>query len=229
MSFMNQVRSFREGEVSGEELEMAAELFKRSYPAKQVGTLAEGMDSFYGDIFVCDGDLTVNGDLDLFKPRTLFLWVKGQLRVHGGFFDYDDPETLTLVGGDMHADRVHTAGWLNVLGDLVVNGPLVGYYNDCTAYVAGNLECQLFYPENHFFEVSGRAEIEHGIYIGSRLEASNEVTSMTDEEIATRLARELLVIETGSFDEIEDLEFYLDDGVILEWMREGRPLLVSDE
>lgn len=228
MSFPKQLRSFREGDVSVEELEAAADLYTRAYPAKQVRELAGQIDSLYGDIYICDGDLVIDGDLDLMKPRVLFLLVKGELTVRGGFFDYDDPETLTLVCGDMHADRIHTSGWLDIMGDLVVSGPLVGNYNDCSAYIGGDLRCGLFYPESHFFEVVGRAEIDHALYVGGGIKASNTVTSISEREVLGLLPRELICLEYGSFDEEdEELEFYLDDRAITQWIRQGRPLYRS--
>ena len=50
MDFMDQIRSFRDGEVSREEFEEAAECFDSAYPANQVRLLAEQMDSLTMEI-----------------------------------------------------------------------------------------------------------------------------------------------------------------------------------
>jgi len=115
------------------------------------------------EVFVVDGDLDLPGDLDLFAEGAYLLVVLGNLSVGGVYRDYDDPESFLFVTGDMRARDVITAGWLEVRGSLTT-GRLIGDYNDCGARIDGDVRAELFYGEEHHFNIGG--ELRADIIVG---------------------------------------------------------------
>ena len=151
-----QLRSFRQGQVSDDEVRALLARINRDHNARYT---LEGMDNDpynpANDILVADGDLHVGGDLILRAERAFLLAVHGSLLVDGLYRDYDSPESFLLVGGDMRARDVITTGYLEVDGNLTT-GALIGDYNDCTARIGGDVHATAFYGETHFFTIGGR-------------------------------------------------------------------------
>ncbi|MEU4416496.1 hypothetical protein [Nocardia salmonicida] len=152
-------RSFTAGQVSRAEILAAIDGFREEYKAEQIAEALDEIQDYNADILHVAGDLRIEGDLDLGTEGALLLIVDGNLRVDGAYTDQDDPETYLLVTGDMHARDVVTAGWLEVHGDLHV-GRLIGDYNDCSAYIGGDVLADLFYGEEHFFTIEGELDAE---------------------------------------------------------------------
>jgi hypothetical protein len=94
------------------------------------------------------------------------LIVKGNLQVEGELTDNCDPYTVTLVLGNLEAKGVRTAGDLEVLGSLRASGWLIGFYNDYSAMIAGDVSAPVFVPEYHYFDIRGKAQF--GLVLGER-------------------------------------------------------------
>ena len=107
------------------------------------------------DVLVHDGDLRIDGDLIVEQLGARILIIDGALDIGGVFADSDDPETITLVRGQLRARGVSTAGNLTVQGDLEAGVVCLGSGNDCGAVVTGNLRCRVFDPEAHHFMIGG--------------------------------------------------------------------------
>lgn len=163
-------RSFARGEVTREEVLALANRFREGgpedsngpYKVRTITDMLDSINSYATDILVSNGDLHISGDLDL----DVQLLVDGNLSVDGCYRDSDDPQTITLVTGDLTARDIITAGFLEVHGNLTC-GRLLGDYNDCSAYISNDVTADLFYPENHSFTIGG------GLHSGTTLSASD--------------------------------------------------------
>lgn len=187
-------RSFKANQVSREEILAAIEGFREEYKAERITEALDDIESYTLDILFVAGDLHVRGDLDLFTEGAFLLIVLGDLRVDGVYTDQDDPETYLLVTGDMRARDVVTAGWMEVHGDLDV-GRLIGDYNDCSAYIGGDISADLFYGEEHFFTIEG--ELDADVVVGSprlMIDDEPEGIELDDPKLLEYFDRELLRI-----------------------------------
>ncbi|MBP9085690.1 MAG: hypothetical protein KBG15_06200 [Kofleriaceae bacterium] len=186
-------------------------------------TIAEA-DDYDGDLLVHDGDLLVQGDLNVattFGAHTLF--VLGNLTVTGCYSDSDDPQTVTQVTGNLTAGAVVTAGFLEVHGDVTVAGPLLGDYNDCSAFVGGSVRCELFYPEEHHFTIKGDlfATSPIGRNVIHRTIAKSKPTPIAEND------PRMLEIFDEEFFEIDsdgDIDHLRDYGAVKKRVRAGLPL-----
>lgn len=193
--------SFTAGQVSRAEILAAIDGFREEYKAEQITEALDEIGDYNSDILYVAGDLHIEGDLDLAAEGALLLIVNGNLRVDGAYTDQDDPETYLLVTGDMHARDVVTAGWLEVHGDLRV-GRLIGDYNDCSAYIGGDVLADLFYGEEHFFTIEG--ELGADVVIGQpRLMIDDEPAGidLDDPRLLEHFDRELLRILEDTADD----------------------------
>lgn len=186
-------------------------------------TIAEAED-YDGDFLVHDGDLVVQGDLNVASTlgaHTLF--VLGNLTVTGCYSDSDDPQTVTQVTGNFTAGAVVTAGFLEVHGDVTVTGPLLGDYNDCSAFVGGSVRCELFYPEEHHFTIKGDliAAIGIGRNVIHRTIAKSKPTPLADTD--PRML-EFFDEEFFEIDSDGDIDHLRDYGAVKQRVRAGLPL-----
>jgi hypothetical protein len=170
---IERARSFKQGQVTRDEAHALIERFRLPHKVKHVRTQLPEIEHVTGDFLVVDGDLRIEGDLELRAEGAWVLVVLGDLIVGGAYSDSDDPESFLLVIGSMTARDVVTAGWLEVHGNLDVANHLIGDYNDCSAYVGGNVRARLLYPEEHHFEIAGEVHVEHALGIRSRVKAAN--------------------------------------------------------
>jgi hypothetical protein len=124
----------------------------------------DGTDDYDGGFRIVDGDLVVEGDLDLDDEELAVLVVCGDLTVGGLFRDAcDDGPTVTVVLGTLRARDVVTAGLLEVHGDLVARQAVVGDYNDGGALVLGDLVTDPFLPVDIVYEVRGQVRAEEAV------------------------------------------------------------------
>ena len=192
-------RSYKQGQLSDDEVLAAVALFRDDYKIRKATDALDEIESYTSDIFVVDGALRVEGDLDLMQEQAYLLVVRGDLVVGGCYHDYDHPESFLLVTGDLRARDVITAGWLEVHGDLVADR-VVGDYNDCSAQVGGDIRTSLFYGEQHHFQVGGEL---HGIVIGHpRLTIAKRpaIIPPDDRRLLEHLAPALL----RTYDDLDD-------------------------
>ncbi|MBQ1105052.1 hypothetical protein ACH4MN_06970 [Streptomyces anulatus] len=189
------VRSYKKNQVSQAEILTAISRFREEYKIKHVTAALGAIEEYDGDIWLADDDLHIPGDLDLTPERAPHLLVVlGDLAVDGVYGDSDDPESFLLVTGNMQARDVVTAGWLEVHGDLSTDR-LIGDYNDCSAYIGGDVHAQLFYGEEHHFTIGGA--LSAGVVIGRpRLEIATPPAAIgTDDlRILEHFDRDLLCV-----------------------------------
>ena len=227
------VRSFKQGQITSDEVrDLLARM--RDAGEHKTGEVLEGMaaiGSYAGDILVADAGLHVAGHLDLSRERAWVLMVCGNLVVDGVFSDYlygddDDPGSHLLVTGDMRARGVITAGWMEVHGSLAC-GHLIGDYNDCSAYIGGDVHAGLFYGEEHFFTIKGA--LHAGLVIsgptGPRLDVpvEPEVISTADPRLLDYLDRELLYAHDVTYEDGSPV-LGIDLGELCQRVRNGTPL-----
>ncbi len=230
---LESVPSWKHGGLTREVIARYAAQHPREYLRTAIERMIPRLDVLEVDVRVAEGHLHLDADLDTFDDHRLgLLIVTGDLIIRGGYFDTDHPPIMLLVLGSMTAGRVITAGWLDVLGDLTVDGPLIGDYNDCSARIGGDVRCGLFYPENHHFEVGGRLITPVAVGSKWRLEAAEPVdfVGVHDVELLDVLDRGLLVVHEERWTEddgtaqraleIEEIDF----GELRERVRQGRPI-----
>lgn len=167
-------RSFKQGQVTHEEALALIDRFRLPHKVEQLRKDLPDIEHFTSDLYVVEGDLQIAGDLDLQVEGAWILVVLGDLAVGGAYSDSDDPESFLLVTGSMTVRDVVTAGWLEVHGNLDVAKHLIGDYNDCSAYIGGDVRARLLYPEEHYFEIGGTVHVENAVGNRSRVKAAND-------------------------------------------------------
>ncbi len=201
------IRSLKAGNVSEDEIRAIASRFHEDHKTRAVLDALKP-DSDSGDVCVATGDLHITGDLNLFDRDIFALFVDGSLTVDGLYADCDHPASYLLVTGDMRARDVITGGWLEVHGDLTT-GNLIGNYNDCSAFIGGDVRAELFYGEEHFFTIRGAVHAD--VVIGApRLDVAVDplAIGLDDPQLLDHLDRELLGVE----EEVDD------DGSTVLWI-----------
>ena len=178
-------RSYKQGQVTRDEALALIGQFRLPHKVEHVRAGLDEIEHYDGDLLVVDGDLRIDGDLDLNAEHAYVLVVRGSLTVGGAYCDYDDPESFLLVMGSMTARDVVTAGWLEVHGNLDVANHLIGDYNDCSAYVGGDVRARLLFPEEHHFDIGGEVDVQHALGIRSRIKAAKlpEFIEMDDKRL----------------------------------------------
>jgi hypothetical protein len=201
---IDNTRSYKQGQVSRAEAVAAIRLFREQHKRASVTKALDEIQDYISDFLLVDGDLHVPGDLDLTDQGIYVLAVLGDLTVDGAYGDSDDPESMLLVTGNMTARDVVTAGFLEVHGDLDT-GRLIGDYNDCDAYIGGDVRANLFYGEEHFFTIGGTLVAE-AVIGRPRLEIANEPAGieLDDPRLLEHFDRELLRMDE------EDGTVYVD-------------------
>ncbi|WP_326769402.1 hypothetical protein OG978_36905 [Streptomyces sp. NBC_01591] len=201
------VRSYKKNQVSQAEVITAIGRFRSDYKIKRVTAALDEIDEY--DIWFVDGDLHIPGDLDLTHEHVWLLVVLGDLVVDGTYGDSDDPELFSLVTGNMRARDIVTAGWLEVHGDLRTDR-LIGDYNDCSAYIGGDVHAQLFYGENHHFTIGG-ALIANAVIGEPRLEIATPPAAIDidDPRMLEHFDRDLLRV-FDDHDENDNAITYVD-------------------
>lgn len=230
---LESVPSWKRGGLTRETVARHAVKHPREYVRTAIERMIPRMDVIEVDVRVAEGHLHLDADLDTFEHHRLgLLIVTGDLVIRGGYFDADHPPMILLVLGSMTVGRMITAGWLDVLGDLTVTGPLIGDYNDCSARIGGDVRCELFYPENHHFEVGGRLATPIALGNKWRLAAAEpiEFVGEQDAELLDVLDRDLVVADEERWTDddgkpqrelvVEGIDF----GELRERVRLGRPI-----
>lgn len=222
-------RSFLNGEVGRDELLALTQGFEAS---RQL--FGEHMTDGVYDVRLVEGDLEVEGPLDLFRQGLTGLVVTGSLVVHGCYEDSDDPESGTFVLGDMTADNVVSAGWLCVGGSLLVRGGLVGDYNDCSATIGGQTRAQFLHTEEHWFGFGGDVHVD--LVLGrprGEWPASTVLAKVPPSRYPHLLVPEVFGydIDPAELDdeEREDLDnlLRLDHRELVRRIRRGEPILAA--
>jgi hypothetical protein len=152
LAMIANARSYKKNQVSRAEVLSAISRCDK-YHIKRVTAALDEIESYTSDIWLADHDLHIPGDLDLDECAYLLV-VLGDLVVDGVYVDSHYPESFLLVTGNMRARDVVTGGWLEVHGGLSTDR-LIGDYNDCGAYIGGDVHAQLFYGEHHHFTIGG--------------------------------------------------------------------------
>ncbi len=198
-SIRRSCRSLKQGTLSPAEADALADRFQLKPMAKVIRSMLSEIDDYEGDVYLHEGDLVVDGPLSVAALNALVLVVQGDLVVKGAYSDADDPQTITLVEGSLHATGIVTAGFLEVRGDVRCAGPMLGDYNDCNCLVHGSVHCDLFFPEEHYFEVRGdlaaRVALGNVEYRVAGPGARPEAISMSDPRLLDLFDRDLLAVD----------------------------------
>lgn len=182
------------------------------------------------DTLICIGDLTIDGNFEL-GDKVNNLIVTGNLTVNGLLEHYDDePITFLFVGGNFKAKNLITGGTLEVLGNVEIEGALIGHYNDCSAIIQGNAKAEFFYPEEHFFEINGIINFEKAYGNTWRVnEKKNNIDFMSDRAfydlVDHAILNEPVTDEQIEEDEMVEMDDYYDTINDNEWydrLREGK-------
>lgn len=226
-------KSVLKGEITPEQIESLI----AHYPSIDLGIVRshlEGITFFEEDTVICEGDLEINGNFELFDHKICNLIVTGNLTVNGTLENFDDPATMVLVGKNLKAKNLVTAGSLFVCGDLEVEHALIGDYNDYSAEILGNVTAAFFYPEEHHFEVGGEISFDRAFGNTWRLNSDdNEVDFMSSKE-AYNLFREEIMVDPVSAELLPELadddEFfeYIDSRVLIKRIRENEPIFKNE-
>ncbi|WP_406500072.1 hypothetical protein OG936_36710 [Streptomyces sp. NBC_00846] len=179
------------------------------------------------DVLFHDGDLEIGGDFHTgIEPWTQMLVVHGDLAVSGLLEDCLDPESLIVVTGDLRAGNLITEGWLEVQGNVTIDGCVLFEDNDCSARIVGNLTAGLIFTKYHHVEVGGQvtAPLIAGDY--RRIESPHNFSFVeeTDPSLVPLLVPEVLSIEgdaSGEFDEDWSLD-YVDSRAMADLIRAGK-------
>ncbi|MNJ90844.1 hypothetical protein D3C87_84840 [compost metagenome] len=228
MKLLN-TKSVLKGEITPEQIEnLIAE-----YQSLDLGIVRahlEDITNFEEDTVVCEGDLEIDGNFELFDNKICNLIVTGNLTVNGTLENFDDPATMILVGKNLKAKNLITAGTLFVCGDLEIENALVGDYNDYSAEILGNASAGFFYPEEHHFEIGGEIRFDRAFGNTWRLNSDdNPVEFMTSKQGYHAFHEDLLVepVEPELLPELaDDDEFfeYLESRVLFKRIRDNQPI-----
>jgi hypothetical protein len=219
-------RSLRAGQCTVAELAALTKGFAigRNY-------ISDELASYANDSVIVDGDLVIDGDLDTFALGVCRLVVTGALRVRGLYRDYDDPQTAVFVLGDFEAGRAITSGALAVAGDVTVHDALVGYYNDHSAELHGDVRARVFAPENHFFTIHRGLAAQHVVGSGAEYRVPPKLKAaampVDDGQLRELLVAEVLEIEDYG-DPTEPPEVMLAHRELRQRVADGAPLLKAD-
>lgn len=219
-------RGLKRGTLSRAQAEDLANGFQLKPMARVIRDLLGEIDDCDGDFLFHDGDLVVDGPFSVATAGALVLVVRGDLVVRGSYSDSDDPQTITLVERDLRAAGIVTAGFLEVRGDVRCDGPMLGDYNDCNCLVHGSVHCDLFYPEEHFFEVRGDlcakvalGNVKHRV---AGPGARPEVLEMDDVRLLEHFDAELL--RAGEEDGERWVDGFAEYRAVRTRVRQGLPL-----
>lgn len=228
-------RSALGGTLSAVEMERLAAVHVRSPEIRSeamavAGAWAAGPGYYPEDVDVLfhDGDLRIDGDLRTgVEPRRIgMLVVHGDLIVGGLLEDSLDPESLIVVTGDLRAGNLITEGWLEVQGDVVIDGCVLFEDNECSAHVLGDLTAGLIFTKYHHVEVGGRviAPLIAGDH--RRIESPHDFAFVDDTHpsLVPLLVPQVLSIDgdgTGEYGEDWFLD-YVDSRAMADLVRAGR-------
>lgn len=226
---LQHTKSVLKGEITPEQIETLI----ASYQSINLGIVRahlEGITNFEEDTVVCEGDLEIDGDFDLFKNKICNLIVTGNLTVNGTLENFDDPATMVLVGKNLKAKNLITAGTLFVCGNLEIEHALIGDYNDYSAEILGNANAAFFYPEEHYFEISGEIRFDRAFGNTWRLNSDdNSVDFMSSKEAYHLFQEDILeepvALESAAELADDDEHFdYIDSRKLFKRIRENQPI-----
>jgi hypothetical protein len=203
-----------------------AELKKLTKPFKTAKHyIHDELTTYVYDSVVVDGDLSIKGDFNTFEHNLCRLVVTGSLKVSGLYLDFDDPQTAVFVLGDFEAKRVITTGALCVAKNVIVHDELVGFYNDHCAEIRGNVKCNVFAPENHFFTIGGKLSAKYVLGEGTEYLVSPKLKASAKPTPASKL-QGIVVPEIVKFDDDEDgLQADWDQSELRKRVRAGKSIL----
>jgi hypothetical protein len=222
-------RGLKRGTLTLAEAQTLADRFELKPMATWIRGMLGEIDDHDGDVLLHEGDLVVDGSLTVAELGAVVLVVRGDLEVKGCFADSDDPETITLVEGDLRAAGIVTAGFLEVRGDVRCTGPVLGDYNDCNCLVHGSIHCDIFFPEEHFFEVRGdliaRVALGNVKHRVAGPGARPEVLEMDDPRLLAHFDHALLSIDEGEGEgEAPMVDGFVDYRSVRRRVKAGQPL-----
>jgi hypothetical protein len=137
-----------------------------------------------------------------------------------------------LITGDFEARAALTMGDLEILGGSHVHEWLVGFGNDYSALIVGNVSARLFVPEYHFFDIGGDAHFERvlGEQASDRVpdHLANRTIPVAPADYRILLVPEVLVADGLSREQAEqeeaegnEVEWRLDMDALLARLRTG--------
>ena len=180
-----------------------------------------------------DGDLVLDELRTGIAPFLSLLIVRGKLIVRGLYADCLDPESIVIVTGDLHADRLISESFLEVHGSLVVEREALWDGNDGCADVFGELRASFVYSRYH--TVAVRGAVVTPLVLGDQRYVSSPASypfvceTDTQHQLALRAALPAasLAIE-GDPDSDDPEDWWIDhirfDELAAE-VRAGRPVL----
>ena len=150
------------------------------------------------------GNLIVPGNFRTFDHKIVSLIVHGDLIVDGCFQDSTDPQTCTIVRGNLICNSVYTSGQLEVLGDLTCE-MLVGDYNDYSCAVQGSATADVFFAENHHFEIETR---NFAAELGGTSLTYGEVSKMFVSKLLSMPPEDLVGMPDAEVEEIQSEKYF---------------------
>jgi hypothetical protein len=214
-------RSWKRGEVTLGEIRRLTQPFGSDAAALFADEMMEGC--IY-DVIVVDGDLDVRGNFYTFDAGLCGLFVQGRFTVSGVYSDTDDPVTGVFVLGNMRAGAVVTNGLLGVKGSLETTGPLVGFYNDYSAKILGDVKAPLFAPETHSFAIGGKLVCKNVIGRAAPYRLPAKMQRNVKPLPAARWKKVLHPSVIEDADDPDDLE--IDDAALRKRVLAGKPVLL---
>lgn len=171
------------------------------------GSLADDQD-----FRVHEGDLEIAGDLQLRpirKATTCLCIVQGDLRVGGLLGTGLDPDTVLIVTGNVHAQRLINEGFLQIHGSLQIEHEGLWLGNDGCSEIRGDVHAQLAYTQYHAVKIGGKLTATLALGDDDRFETKkpHPFVEETDDEhkemLKAKLPRKALEI-VGDEDDPED-------------------------
>ena len=178
------------------------------------------------DVLYHEGDLEIDGDFRTGVELALaLLVVHGDLVVNGLFEDCLDQESVVVVTGDLRARNLISEGWLEVHGDVRVEGCAVFDHNYCTAEIFGGLSAGFIFTRYHHVEVHGQVIASLVAGDAGHIESPHDFAFVEDHDprLAELLVPKVVLIDGDVAGEHgEDWEFHLDLGAMTDLVRAGR-------
>ncbi len=236
-----EAKSFKRGDFTDTLLEHIYSLSKDDRTKKMFDICLKGfktdIESMAYDTIYYKGDLHINHSFNTFKSGICNLFIEGDLYVEGTIFTYDDPSTLIFVTGNVVSDNIINAGSFFVCGNLEVKHCLLGNYNHGMFVAYGDTKAELFYPEDHSFDLYKEINFKYAFGNTSRLNKNKSKKAFNFKEkdfkkLLSILHPNVLKLMDEEYKEIEDeIEYtdeiweFLDVYKFYNYVEQGKPVL----
>ena len=139
--------------------------FASSSVRQAAEVVLEELADLESDVLLHQGNLNVDGDLAMFRPPGVALFiVDGDLTVAGTFESAMDPSSVVVVTGSLRARNVVNGGFLEVHGNVIAQNAALFLDNDPCSEIMADVTAPFLYTQYHSAKIHG--SIKARLYTG---------------------------------------------------------------